>query len=231
MQIIEKVADMTINDLNPGMSCTLLTMRKRGKYQADSTILKISNHDLFVDAVTVNGRIVNFGHTSNFLIINLQDRVPQIFQYIVPQLTREDGRYCYKINLKYKLSVIYDRRNNFRLPLNKSVSARFDVREARQYQCLLKNISAVGFGLVLDRTNLPKDYKLTGSINITFSDSEPEYGMEVSFNLTGSVKRIINTKDGRILFGCQFPYSLSIEQYIHDKKLILQRLRKREYRA
>lgn len=217
---------MTIKDLKPGMSCTLLTMRKRGNYQSDSSIAHIRGNDVYVDVVIVDNKIVNFGHISNFLIINIAGQRPQIFQYIIPEICKEGSRRYYKISLKNKSSTVYDRRKNFRLRINKSVKAKFD-DNASTNRGVIKNISAVGFAIVVDKTNLPKDHMNTKKIFTVLKDGEPEYGLQYTFELKGEVRRIVNTNDGKVLFGCQFPYSHRVEKYIHEKELIKRKKDKR----
>ena len=210
---------MTVRDLKPGMSCTLLTMRKKGKYQSDSTIVRIEGSTIFVKAVIVNNRVVNFGHISNFLIVNVEDDSPQIFQYIVPEIYNEGNSHFYRINLKSKFAVTYDRRKNFRARINKTANARFDDSTSTRHG-LLKNISAVGFALVLDGANLPRNHTRTQNIHVSFTDTDPEFGLQTSFELTGEVRRIVNTRDGKILFGCHFPYSYNIEKFVLEKERI-----------
>ncbi len=210
---------MTIKDLKTGMACTLLTMRKKGNYEHETCIRKIEGGYAYIDAAIRDGKVINFGSAGNYLVVKINGENPQIFQYIVPEVCRENGKACYKIDLKHKVSIKYNRRHNIRLKVGKTTNARPDGRQ-KTYACTIKDISAVGFALVFDRMVLPKDYKTFKKLQFVLSDTDPRYGLHISLELTGDVKRMVNTENDRVLYGCQIPYSSKIEKYIAEKEKI-----------
>ena len=209
---------MTINDLKPGMSCTLLAQKKGLKYENKVTIHKVERDHIVTTAIRVKDKVVTFNGTTNSLIIYNGDNPPQIFQYIVPAIVKDvGGKSFYKIVLKQSRSKEIDRRRAPRYTIGRNINVRADNNE-KTYTCNLRDISATGFALMFTGKNIPKDYKNIKTFHITFNDMDLNKSIKVNFNLTGAVKRRKNLDDQQILFGCQFGYSKDVNEYIKTIK-------------
>ncbi len=213
---------MTIKDLKEGMSCRIISTKKGSKYEADTVIQKISKGAVYIKPIIIGGKIIHLKDVSNFLIINIKGQEPQVFQYVYPLVWRENGKPYYRIDLKHKISVKYNRRHNYRCYIGKSVYARAD-KNVTTHPCTVKNVSAVGFALVFFKKDLPSNYKAVKTFHCVFNDFDPQFGLNSTIELNGAVKRIVETDDGKILFGCQIPYSPKIDQYV-AKRIEIDRL-------
>lgn len=207
---------MTVRDLKEGMTCTIISTKKDGKYESDSVIQKINKSTIYVKPTVIDGRVVHLKNVANYLVIDIKDDEPQVFKYVYPLVCKEDGKTYYRIDLKNKISVKYNRRHNARCYLGKSVNVRAD-KNVATHSCTIKNISAVGFALVFMPRDLPPDYKNVKSFHCVFTDYDPRFGLNITLELNGTVRRIVATNDGRILFGCQMPYSIKTDRYVARK--------------
>ena len=207
---------MNVNDLKENMDCTIISTKKDKKYESRSVIRKIERNTIYVDVVRYNGKVVNLSSTANHLAIDIKTHEPQIFQYILPEICRRDGRTYYRIDLKNRNSAKYNRRRNARCRIGKIVSARID-DGSETYQCVLKDISAIGFALEFKRSELPKDYRDIKLLRCIYAEVNKVHDIKLTADLKGAVKRTVITEDGHILFGCQMPYSYQVDHYVTRK--------------
>ncbi len=214
---------MTIKDLHEGMTCTIISTKKNGKYESRTSIQKIEKNTIYVKPTVIDGRVVQLRDVANYLVIDIKGREPQVFQYVHPEVYKYGGKTYYRIDLKNKISVKYNRRHNYRCSIGKPVFARAD-KNVATHPCIVKNISAVGFALVFSQKDLPLNYKEVKTFHCVFNDYNPKFGLNTTIELDGQVRRIVETKDGRVLFGCQIPYSSKIDRYV-AKKIEISRAR------
>ncbi len=212
---------MTIKDLKEGMKCTILSVRKNNKLESTVYIQKITKKCVYTDVIYYEGKIVNIGKVSNFLIIELKGQTPQVFQYVNPVICRIGSRCYYRMELRNKLSVKYNRRHNYRCFIGKTVKAKADNNVTPNY-CIFKNLSAVGFALVFDKVNLPKDYRNVKNFSLTYNDPEMGETFPDTLNLKGEVRRIVETQNGKILYGCKIGHTPGVERYVALKERIRQ---------
>lgn len=208
---------MTIEDLKPGMTCTILSQKKGMKYEGKVVIQKVKANYILTDAIRVNNQVVSFGGTTNSLVFSANLPVPQVFQYISPIIVRDGtGKTFYKIELRHSKSKEINRRKNARLKLNREVYVRADLNE-RTYTCNLKDMSATGFALVFTGRNVPKNHQRIKSFHFTYNDTDMHNAIKVSFNLTGKVRRCVVLNEKQVLFGCQIDYSHDIDKYVKTR--------------
>lgn len=208
---------MTINDLKVNTKCMILSTKKDKAFESDTVIRMIDGGYIYVDPTIKNGKIVNLNGVSNHLIIETGPKPPQIFQYIYPEIYRHNGKTYYRIKLRNKNSVKYNRRHNQRITVNKTVSVRID-GGAEIYTCILKDISAVGFALEFTNRDLPPDHKNIKSFRCVYSDLNKVHNIKITVELRGTVRRIVDTADNKTLYGCQMPYSYNVDRYVTDKE-------------
>ncbi len=215
---------MTVKDLKENMSCTLISAKKDRKYESKKVIRIIERDAIYVDATIYKGTLVNVNGVSNHLVIDVKNTEPQIFQYVFPEICKRNGKAYYKIRLRNKSSVQYNRRHNARIRIGRSVAVRAD-DSSDLFSCTLKDISAVGFALEFIKRDLPAGFENIKSFRCIYTDADRLHDIKFSAELKGVVKRIVDTPEGKKLFGCQMPYSYKIDKYVTDKEKLMQNKR------
>lgn len=219
---------MTIKDLKPGMKCTILCTKQDKSFENPVRIEKVRSEEVLTDAIVVNGKVVSIDGVSSFLIVNIENKAPECFQYIKPMLCRDKvtRKAYYKINLKNAKTRSFNRRKNSRCPIGAEVNVRADDNNTT-YPCELKDISATGFALVFTGANIPKDYGKIRTFHCLYNDFDPKIAFGATLSLTGMVKRCVHLDNNRILFGCQFNKSKEVERYVSQKMMHRQKAAKR----
>ena len=215
---------MTVKDLKENMTCTLISAKKDRKFEKKTTIRIIERDTVYVDATIYKGRLVNVNGASNHLVIDVKSTEPQIFQYVYPEIYKRNGKAYYKISLRNKSSVQYNRRHKPRVHVGKSVAVRAD-NSSDMISCTLKDISAVGFALEFIKRDLPAHFENIKMFRCIFTDADRLHDIKFSAELKGVVKRVVDTAEDKTLFGCQMPYSYKVDKYVSDKEKLKQNRR------
>lgn len=211
---------MGIEELSIGQEVTLEAKNNVNELQFSSSIVGIddSKHAIYTEPIEKDGKILTFNGVTVDLIISVPNDKPILFRNVaVVNYRTEENRLLYKIRLKGQ-GMVYNRRNAYRCFVGSRVTVQFGTHHST-VAAILKDVSSSGFGLVVTKNELGSHELNIGMLCHTVLIDVVDQFSKVTINLHGTVVRITEIDEERIVFGCELVLqAYELDKYIRTKE-------------
>ena len=210
---------MIAEEVKMGMRATLIAAVGGKKLEFPVCVAEKKNGIIFIKAIERDNRYVNFDGFPMHLLIEVAGEAPQIFRNVKMKLFKNKKGICmYAIKLPNKAMVL-NRRESYRCYVGEKVFAQFNANK-QAYEGIFKDVSSSGFSVVFDKKELPKNYTEFTTCHLVYSEYMCDTCYSANLNLTGTIVRIFENENEKVIFGCHLSHhSSAIDKYIAQKEL------------
>ena len=210
---------MRIEELLPGQKVSLMVNIGEQILEFDSLVQESHPRKRYIllDPVMNGNKAISFkgkGIVVN-LIVTIGDEKPHLFKNITILLQKKlDGSLCYQVSTVAE-SVIYNRRGSFRCFVGIQSSVQGGANRAA-HPTVIRDISHTGFSVICDAdANFEQRYVL----HTVLRDRIEEMEQNFAFHLYGTIVRVQELDNGKILYGCRLTDRVpGLDKYIMAKE-------------
>lgn len=210
---------MRIEELLPGQKVTLMVNVSGQNLEFETTVQESypKKRYILLDPIMSGDKAVSFKGKNIIihLIVTIGNDKPHLFQNVPVLLQKKsDGTLCYQV-ASLADSVLYNRRENFRcfVGLDTSVQGGAD---RSVHPAVIRDISYTGFAVICDAGT---NFDTRHVIHAILRDRIEETGENYSFHLYGTIARIQEMNNGRVLYGCRLNDRVpGLDKYIMAKE-------------
>lgn len=205
---------MTISDLAPQHTVTLVVTVGIKSKDLTTTIAEVHSDYVLLEPILVDGRTVGFGDTCTIDFLYLQDQAVFAWHSVTLPLVKIKGQTYYRLILTGEARP-YNRRGCFRVYVGETMSITvFQSNGPQPFNVLVRDISESGFGFVSK-----EDYEVSRTIRLTIPLTERNV---LSLSAT-IVRKDFNEEKGTYSYGCKF-----VEPNSHLSSYLMTKQRERQ---
>lgn len=210
---------MRIEELLPGQKVTLM-VNVGGKNLEFETIVQESypkKRYILLDPIMSGDKAVSFKGKGILvhLIVTIGDDKPHLFKNVTIVLQKKlDGSLCYQVSTIAE-SVIFNRRENFRCFVGIHSSVQGGANRAA-HPTVIRDVSYTGFSVICDAET---QFDPRHVLHTVLRDRIEEMEENFAFHLYGTIARIQELDNGKVLYGCRLTDRVpGLDKYIMAKE-------------